>query len=204
MTEIQKKTAGLAVASLVLGIIGFLLSITIIGALIGLPLGLIALILGIIALVNISKNKETLGGAGLAITGIVMSAVSFLMIPIIALMAAIAIPNLLRARLMANEAAAISSLHTISTAAESYRAARNPVTYPPSLSELANANLPYPPLTLGTGVQQGYTFEYSRTDSSHYSCQAKPVTADVTGRRVFYVDESGVIRLNGPGGDPIE
>ena len=196
MTEIQKKTAGLAVASLVLGIIGFLLSITIIGALIGLPLGLIALILGIIALVNISKNKETLGGAGLAITGIVMSAVSFLMIPIIALMAAIAIPNLLRARLMANEAAAISSLHTISTAAESYRAAQNPPTYPANLSEMD--------MSLGTGEKQGYTFEYSRTDNSHYSCQAKPVTADVTGRRVFYVDESGVIRLNGPGCDPIE
>lgn len=204
MTEMHKKTAGLAVASLVLGIIGFLLSITIIGALIGFPLGLIALILGIIALVNISKNKETLGGAGLAITGIVMSAVSFLMIPIIALVAAIAIPNLLRARLNANEYAAISSMHTIGTAAEVYRAANKPVTYPASLSELANANPPYIDSALGTGVKQGYTFDYSRIDNNHYSCQAKPVEENVTGMRVFYVDESGVIRLNDAGGSPIE
>jgi len=66
-----------------------------------------------------------------------------IVVAIIALLAAIAIPNLLRARLNANESTAIAALRTVSTACESYRSAQNPPTYPADLPTLANANPPY-------------------------------------------------------------
>ena len=49
-----------------------------------------------------------------------------IVVAIIVLLAAIAIPNLLRARLSANEATAIAAMRTLSTAYESYRAAQSP------------------------------------------------------------------------------
>lgn len=127
-----------------------------------------------------------------------------IVVAIIALLAAIAIPNLLRARLNANEAAAISSLRTISTACESFRAAQNPVTYPANIAALSGANPAYIDATLGTGTKQGYTFAYTLVNANQYTCTATPVTANVTGIRVFFVNESGGIRLNNAAGNPIE
>ncbi|HRZ67212.1 MAG TPA: type II secretion system protein [Candidatus Omnitrophota bacterium] len=125
-----------------------------------------------------------------------------IVVAIIALLAAIAIPNLLRARHNANEAAAIASLRTISTAMESYRAAQTPPTYVAgTLANLAAANPPYIDATLGTGTKQGYTFALVIASANQYTCTATPVTANVTGTRVFVVTESGVITS---GGTPIE
>lgn len=129
-----------------------------------------------------------------------------IVVAIIALLAAIAIPNLLRARLNANEAAAISSLRTISTACESYRAAQSPVTYPANLAALGApaSNPPYIDNTLAGAQKQGYNFGYALVNANQYTCTATPVTANVTGTRTFFVDESGVIRLNNAAGNPIE
>ena len=82
MTEQQRKTLGLAIASLVVGCFFWI-------PLLGLLFGLAALIMGIIALVQINKNKIQLKGEGMAIAGIVMGALSVLMIPFVALLAAI-------------------------------------------------------------------------------------------------------------------
>ena len=60
-----------------------------------------------------------------------------IVVAIIALLAAIAIPNLLRARLTANESAAQATLRTISTALETYAAAHNGA-YPTDESNLTN------------------------------------------------------------------
>ena len=127
-----------------------------------------------------------------------------IVVAIIALLAAIAIPNLLRARLNANEAAAISALRTVSTACESFRAAQSPVSYPANLAALGAANPPYIDATLAGGAKQGYTFTYATANANQYTCTATPVTANVTGTRVFFVDESGVIRLTNAAGNPIE
>lgn len=73
--EQKKKTLGIAIGSLVCGcffLIPFL----------GQLLGLAAIILGIFALVMISKNKQTLQGNGLAITGIVLGAISMIIAPL--------------------------------------------------------------------------------------------------------------------------
>lgn len=125
-----------------------------------------------------------------------------IVVAIIALLAAIAIPNLLRARHNANEAAAVASLRTISTAFESFRAAQTPTTYPASLAILGAEVPPYIDATLAGGTKQGYTFNpCGSTSANTYTCTATPVTSGVTGTRIFVVTESGVITS---GGNPIE
>ena len=136
-----------------------------------------------------------------------------IVVAIIALLAAIAIPNLLRARHNANEAAAIASLRTISTACESFRAAQTPVNYPASLAALGpvvggvGSTPPYIDATLAAATaadgagKQGYWFNYNRASNHTYSCVASPLVSGTTGTRVFTVTESGVVTV---GGAPIE
>lgn len=126
-----------------------------------------------------------------------------IVVAIIALLAAIAIPNLLRARHNANEAAAISALHTLSTAMESFRAAQTPPAYPTNFATLSGANPPYIDGTLASGTKQGYLYTYT-SGTNTYGVQATPQTPNVTGTRVFFVNESGVIRLTNASGTPIE
>jgi len=124
-----------------------------------------------------------------------------IVVAIIALLAAIAIPNLLRARLAANESAAIAALKTVSSAAHTYRSA-NP-GYPANLSALyTGLTPPYIDSVLAGGTKQGYQFTLSGTDvdgNSNYqgfSSNAWPVTPGTTGNRRFFVDTSGVLRYN--------
>lgn len=83
------KTSGLAIASLILAVCGiFTCSLT------SIP----ALILGIVGLCTIKKNAQKLKGQGLAIAGIIVSAISIVVLPFIAIMMAILMPSLARAR----------------------------------------------------------------------------------------------------------
>ena len=132
-----------------------------------------------------------------------------IVVAIISLLAAIAIPNLLRARHNANEAAAIAASRTISTACESFRSAQTPPTYPANLAALSGAVPPYIDGGLGgataaANAKQGYFYTYALVNANQYTCTASPAVAGTTGTRVFFVDESGVIRLNNAAGAPIE
>lgn len=125
-----------------------------------------------------------------------------IVVAIIALLAAIAIPNLLRARLQANESAAQAALKTIATAEVTYRTANS--TYG-TLTQLSTANPPYIDSVLGTAPNQknGYTFAVTDVgagtpDSFHSS--AVPINANVTGVRSFCVTEDGVVRVQAAGG----
>ena len=127
-----------------------------------------------------------------------------IVVAIIVLLAAIAIPNLLRARLSANEATAIAAMRTLSTAAESFRAAQSPPNYPAALGCLSTANPPYIDSVLGGGNKSGYSFNYTGANTT-YTVVASPLTANVTGVRDFYVDQSGVVRVGtSTAGTPIE
>ncbi len=131
-----------------------------------------------------------------------------IVVAIIALLAAIAIPNLLRARLAANESAAIAALKTVASAAHTYRAA-NP-GYPADLGALCyesgssvcnmTAGPGYIDSVLGGGTKQGYNFTLVGTDSDGTNYQGFTATAipvsNNTGNRRFFVDTSGVIRYN--------
>lgn len=184
MSPAQKKTLGIAIASLVCGCL-------ILIPLLGVILALVALTLGIVALVKISKNKETLKGQGLATAGIVLGGIGIILIPIIALLAAIAIPNLLRARLNANNAGAEATLRTLSTAAESY-AAVNKGRYPFSVFDLTTAEPPYLPKNYTIGIHYGYKFTCEFNPSS-YECKAIPETCGTTGTKISIIEEGGEI-----------
>lgn len=122
-----------------------------------------------------------------------------IVVAIIALLAAIAIPNLLRARVNANETAAIAAMRTISTALESYRAAQPTPSYPDALADLSSATPPYIDSTLSGAVdaataRQGYYYTYVQSSANQYTLNAAPAVPNTTGTRYFFVDESGVIR----------
>ena len=127
-----------------------------------------------------------------------------IVVAILVTLAVIAIPGFLRARVIANESSAIGSMRTISTGCESYRSMQNPSTYPPDLATLSTENPPYIDPTLGGGVKQGYNFTYTLVGPNQYTCIAAPVTPNITGIRVFFVDESGVIRIDNAAGVPVE
>jgi len=130
-----------------------------------------------------------------------------IVVAIIILLAAIAIPNLLRARHNANESAAIGAVRTISTAAESWRAAQTAPAYPSSLATMASVTPPYIDNTLASGTKQGYLFTYALagSTSNQYTLIASPQSPSITGTRTFFVDESGVLRVGtDSSGTPIQ
>ena len=86
------KTSGLAIASLILAVCGFLTC--------GLT-AILGLILGIVGLCSIRKRAEQLKGQGLAIAGIVVSAITIAILPFIALIMAILMPALAQAKMQA-------------------------------------------------------------------------------------------------------
>lgn len=128
-----------------------------------------------------------------------------IVVAIIGLLAAIAIPNLLRARLNANESAVKSDLRTFSSANESYRAAQNPPVYAPApVTSLTGAAPPYLDTSWNTAGaapgKHGYTFAYAVAgDGTTFSVLAAPVTAGTTGVNTYCVDQSGVV-VGGPVG----
>ncbi|MFH0877202.1 MAG: type II secretion system protein [Candidatus Omnitrophota bacterium] len=127
-----------------------------------------------------------------------------IVVAIIVLLAAIAIPNLLRARLSANEATAIAAMRTLSTAYEGYRAAQSPPAYPAALSSLNASNPPYIDDVLASQNKSGYTFTPAGGGNT-YSVVGAPQTPNVTGVRSFFVDQSGVVRVGTTvAGTPIE
>jgi len=123
-----------------------------------------------------------------------------IVVAIIALLAAISIPNLLRARHNANETSAIKVVRTVSTACEGFRSAQTPLTYPPDLLSLSGAVPPYISNVISNAVdaataRQGYFYSYQLLNPNQYTFTATPAVVGTTGTRVFFVDETGVIRV---------
>ncbi len=114
-----------------------------------------------------------------------------IVVAIIALLAAIAIPNLLRARVSANDALAQSTLRTMSTAAETFGTA-NQGNYPTADADLLNATPPYiNKQYCGTTVSG---FSYACTwGVGGYTITATPVTSGVTGTTTYTITSGGVL-----------
>jgi type IV pilus assembly protein PilA len=175
-----KQKSGLAITSLVLGLIGCFITS---------PIGLI---LGIISLVKIKRYPSEYGGKGMAIAGVVLNILGLISIPIIA---AIAIPNLLAARRAANEGAAISSLRIIAQAENTYMATvgtRNCA----DLAQLGKSSMIDE--VLAGGSKSGYRFVLTAT-ANGCEIYATPINskgAAATGTRSFYSasNEGWVIR----------
>jgi type IV pilus assembly protein PilA len=132
-----------------------------------------------------------------------------IVVAIILIIAAIAIPNLLRSKMAANEASAVGSLRTLNTASVTFSTSYG--SYPGTLSVLGpvtagtNASSTLADLidsVLASGTKSGYSFTWSTgsTDNNgnylNYSITAGPTSLGTTGQRYFYTDQSGVIRAN--------
>jgi type IV pilus assembly protein PilA len=132
-----------------------------------------------------------------------------IVVAIILIIAAIAIPNLLRSRMAANEASAVGSLRTINTACVTYSTNYNTVGYPATLAALGpatpatSASADLVDSVLSSGTKSGYVFVFTadttNTPSTGYSVTAVPQSTGTTGQSGFFSDQSGVIRKN-PGG----
>lgn len=115
-----------------------------------------------------------------------------IVVAIILIIAAIAIPNLMRSRISANEASAASSLRTITSAQVTYRIFHP--DYAPDLTTLGPANANLLTETLGTApfIRNGYQFVTVGTDTA-FNASAVPVQPGRTGIRSFCTDTPAVI-----------
>ena len=142
-------------------------------------------------------------------------------VAIILIIAAIAVPNLLRSRMAANEASAVSAMRTINTAASSYNSMYSN-GFPPSLTALGTGGTTVTNCTsaqlidetLSSGTKGGYLFQFqpglaaNQLNSTSSTCAgaygytdgymvtAVPIMVGNTGQRSFCTDSSGVIRFN--------
>ena len=141
-----------------------------------------------------------------------------IVVAIILIICAIAIPNFLRARMSANESSAVASLRSIVTAEAAYNTLGwsnpDPIGFSAQLSDLGDSAGCNPPTatsvcqlddsvanaTSAATPKSGYYFVYtpitSGTYNGGYTVNAEPVSRGATGQRSFYTDATGVIRFN--------
>jgi type IV pilus assembly protein PilA len=112
---------------------------------------------------------------------------------IIAILAVIAIPNLLRARLQANEASTIQNLRAILSAQGAHHAANG--GYSTTMAGLAEATPPFLDHDFMAEPLNGYEINFGGTENN-YTITANPASWGINGLRGFFTDASGVIRYN--------
>lgn len=143
-----------------------------------------------------------------------------IVVAIILIIAAIAIPNFLRSRMAANEASAAENLRTVTTASVVYASTWGN-GFPPTLAALGGpggvatcdfADLVDPIITVAPNRKSGYTFAYKGINGNTpatpgcanpgfngYLVTATPLTVGVTGQRSFCSDTPGVIHTDSTG-----
>ncbi|MGA3196301.1 MAG: prepilin-type N-terminal cleavage/methylation domain-containing protein [Terriglobales bacterium] len=130
-----------------------------------------------------------------------------IVVAIILIIAAIAIPNLLRARIAANESSAVASVRTVNTAQITYNSSYSSVGYASSLANLAGSSCAPPSSTsaclidtqLGSGSKSGYSFGIANTSGtpiSAYNVLAAPLQPNQSGVRYFCSFADAVVRVN--------
>jgi len=134
-----------------------------------------------------------------------------IVVAIILILAAIAIPNLILSRMTANEASAVQTLRDINTA-ESVYIVEFGTGFSPDVPSLggtsatatpSNALLIPDPVAQAPNTKDGFSFAYVVTGNnnpnnspSNYTVNANPITPGKTGRRWFFTDETFVIHAN--------
>lgn len=144
-----------------------------------------------------------------------------IVVAIILIIAAIAIPNLLKARISANESSAVGSIRALTTANIQYFVQCPANGFPAALANLGPgagtcAAASIIDSSLASGIKSGYTITYTPGAAnvagiiSTYTILAVPITVSVTGQRAFCSIQDGVIHYNqggvacnaNVGGDP--
>lgn len=114
-----------------------------------------------------------------------------IVVAIIALLAAIAIPNLLRAKISANDALAKSTIRSMSTASETF-ATSNSGNYPGDMASLTGATPPYLNKDYCNLTISGFLFTCANGVST-YTYTATPVNPGTSGTTVFTITVGGVL-----------
>jgi len=184
---IPAPTSGKAIASLICGVFFFML-----------PASIAAVVLGHLSLSEIKKSAGRIQGQGLATAGLVLGYLGLACIPLL-IIAAIAIPNLLRARIAANEAMAVASVRAVVAAELDYNQAHPEIGFTCDIGELVSTGKIDGDLAKGT--KHGYKFSLqncalgqSGTQAQTYEVLATPLRFNQTGVRTFCSNESAVIK----------
>jgi type IV pilus assembly protein PilA len=135
-----------------------------------------------------------------------------IVVAIILIIAAIALPNMIVARMSANEASAVQSLRTIQSAETAYATTFPAVGFSATLVDLGGgtgAGCTATPAqaclidnVLASGNKSGYVITWSGdglAPSVSYSINADPFVRGASGRRSFFTNYPGVIRWNDTG-----
>ena len=135
-----------------------------------------------------------------------------IVVAIILIIAAIAIPNLLKSRMAANESSAVGSMRTLNTAEVTYASGCPNVGFSATIVELNTGAVCAGGTgiidnVLSTGNKSGYTFAYAPATNgapvnTTYTTTAVPQKVGVTGQRGFFSDQTGVIRYTLDGSAP--
>jgi prepilin-type N-terminal cleavage/methylation domain-containing protein len=128
-------------------------------------------------------------------------------VAIILIIAAVAVPSFLRSRMAANESAAAASIRTLNSAQISYNSAYPTVGYASTLGALGGTSCTPPSATsaclidtvLAGGQRTGYNFTLSNvsgTPNSSYNFIASPIVYNYSGMRYFCSDADAVVRVS--------
>jgi type IV pilus assembly protein PilA len=130
-----------------------------------------------------------------------------IVVAIILIIAAIAIPNFLHSKIAANQASAVGSMRSLNTACVSYSTSYG--QFPSALTNLGPVGSGVTPSStssdlidsvLASGSKSGYTFTYTAGASAQsYSITATPIIPASSGQNMYYTDQSGVIRVDTSG-----
>ena len=127
-------------------------------------------------------------------------------VAIVLIIAAIAIPNFLHSKMSANESSAVATLRFLNTSATSYSNSYG--TFPPNLASMGPATTPTSTsadlidsvLGRDPAVESGFTIVYSSASPYFsYTITATPITIGFTGQRGFFTNQSGLIRVDNSG-----
>jgi len=133
-----------------------------------------------------------------------------LVVAVILIISAIAVPNFLRSRMRANEASAVASLHAINTAAVTYSITYPDLNFPASLTAMGGA-IPCSASSAGaclidevlaSGTKSGYTFVWTgdgQVPSVTFTLTGTPQAVGSSGQNMYCTDQSGVIRFDASG-----
>ncbi len=129
-------------------------------------------------------------------------------VAVILIVMAIAIPNFIRSKLRANEASTVQNMRNITTAEVVYSTTYQ-IGFSADLISLGGTGVTVDQghaglidSVLANGVKSGYNFTYTVLASdalghvTSYSVNADPIVVGNTGQRHFFADQTGVIREN--------
>lgn len=140
-------------------------------------------------------------------TLVISNTLLFVPIAVLAMLLAIAVPNITRGRAVALEHAAVGNLRALSSSLEMYRAVNNryPARWKDLLRRAPDGGFYAPPgfrfvRDPAVAPVQRYFYRFASRSDIEYTFQAVPEEPGVTGRRSFFLDETGIIRhcLAGP------